>query len=99
MPASRPSWVQNLAADRQPREPSYREEDHYDPQYTDGLHDPAHDHRAPHFDHTSYDPLPLQDPARGQQAAGDRYDDILYGQSDHPIPAAATRRMMHTTIL
>ncbi len=81
-PASRPSWVQNLTTGRPSHEPSYREEDHYDPpRYADDLHDPTHDKRAPHFDHSGYDPLP-QDHTRGQQVAGDRYDDVLYGQSD-----------------
>ncbi len=82
MPAGRPSWVQNLTAGRQSHEPSYREEDHYDsPRYADDLRDPAYDQRAPHFDHSGYDPLP-QDHARGQQVAGDRYDDVLYGQPE-----------------
>jgi hypothetical protein len=79
--ASRPSWVQNLTVGRQPHEPSYRDEDHHEPRYADDLRDPAHDHRAPHFDHSGYDPLP-QDQARGQQVAGDRYDDVLYGQPE-----------------
>lgn len=77
VPASRPSWVQNLTGGRQSREPSYREEQHYDPRYADAHHAPAH--QDPHFDHSGYDPLP-QDHTRGQQAAGDRYDDVLYGQ-------------------
>jgi len=89
VPASRPSWVQNLAAGRPSHEPSYREEDHYDPpRYADDPHDPAHDKRAPHFDHSGYDPLP-QDQTRGQQAGGDRYDDVLYGQSDRHEPSHA----------
>lgn len=74
VPASRPSWVQNLTAGRQPHEPSYREDDYHEPRYADDLRDP-------HFDHSGYDPLP-QDQARGQQAAGDRYDDVLYGQPE-----------------
>lgn len=83
VPVGRPSWVQNLTAGRQSHEPSYREEEHYDPpHYADDLRDPAHDQRAPHFDHSGYDPLP-QDHMRGQQVAGDRYDDVLYGRPEH----------------
>jgi hypothetical protein len=81
-PASRPSWIQNLTAGRQSREPAYREEDHYDPRYAGGVHTPVHGHHDPQFDHTGYDPLP-QDRARGQQMPSDRYDDVLYGRGDH----------------
>lgn len=79
VPVRRPSWMHNLTAGRQSHEPAYREEDHYDQRYADVPHAPVH--QDPHFDHTGYDPLP-QDHARGHQVAGDRYDDVLYGQSD-----------------
>lgn len=96
-PAVRPSWVQNLAAARQAsqepayREDSYREEpyrepERYDPPYADERHhqSQAHDYgqHAPQFDHSGYDPV-LTGQGRGQQAASDRYDDVLYGRPDH----------------
>jgi hypothetical protein len=81
-PASRPSWIQNLTAGRQSREPSYREDDHFDPRYVGGAQQPVHGHHDPQFDHTGYDPLP-QERARGQQTPSDRYDDVLYGRTDH----------------
>lgn len=93
VPAARPSWVQNLAAGRHaPQEPAYREEpyreaDHYDPPYADEQPQQSQDHlygrQAPQFDHSGYDPV-LTGQGRGQQAAaGDRYDDVLYGRPDH----------------
>jgi len=96
VPPSRPSWMQNLNAARPvPQEPVYRQEpayrdeeqyapqdDHYDPRYAATQTDPAYGRHAPQFDHSGYDPV-LAGQARGHQAAGgDRYDDVLYGQSD-----------------
>ncbi len=82
-PASRPSWVQNLTAGRQQREPSFREDDHFPPRYADDLPELADDKRVPHFDHSGYEPLPQEKaPAPAQPVASDRYDDILYGRSE-----------------
>jgi len=104
VPASRPSWVQNLAASRQApqepphrhepiyrEEPAYRDEDQYasqqdpyDPRYARAQTDPAQAGQvyghAPQFDHSGYDPVL---PHGHQAAAGDRYDDVLYGRADH----------------
>ena len=85
-----PSWVQNLNTSLntawQPREPSFREDDRYDLPLADDGYEPAQAYREPQFDHGDYDPLPLA-PAANQSAspslAGDRYDDVLYGPSDH----------------
>ncbi|MFZ5679056.1 MAG: SPOR domain-containing protein [Bradyrhizobiaceae bacterium] len=97
VPAVRPSWLQNLAAARQaPQEPAYREDSYreepyreperYDPPYADERHHQSQDHiygqHAPQFDHSGYDPV-LTGQGRGQQAASDRYDDVLYGRPDH----------------
>jgi hypothetical protein len=82
--ASRPSWIQNLTAGRQSREPSYRDEDHFDLRYAGATQQPVHGHHDPQFDHTGYDPLP-HDRARGQHVPDDRYDDALYGRADHDV--------------
>lgn len=79
-PVRRPSWVQNLTAGRQSRETSFRED--FPPRYADDLPELADDRHTPHFDHTGYEPLP-QDSAQGHHAAGDRYDDVLYGRPEH----------------
>ncbi|CAN5411446.1 SPOR domain-containing protein [soil metagenome] len=82
LPAGRPSWVQNLTAGRQTHEPSFHEEDPFDPRYAAAALDPVAVHRDPPFDHSAYDPLP-QTQALDQQAAGDRYEDVLYGRTEH----------------
>ena len=87
-PATPPSWVQKLNAAWQPREPSRREDDRYDPQFADTGHEPGHAHHDPQFDHTGYEPLPLVEPAQGHSIASDRYEDVLYGAADHHQDAA-----------
>lgn len=84
-PPARPSWLQNLAS-RRNRQPSY--DDRYEPQAPRYADEPPAQ-AAPYSGHHGYDPdprydaQPAYDPAPVQPAAGDRYDDVLYGRPDH----------------
>lgn len=95
-PPPRPSWMQNLAAARPaPQEKAYRQEpsyqhdpyaqqqDHYDPRYAQNAQAYG-GHHEPQFDHSGYDPVPSGQAHGHQAAAGDRYDDVLYGRADQP---------------
>jgi len=80
------------------QEPSYQhdqyaqqQQDHYDPRYAQNnpaQNDPGYGHHEPQFDHSGYDPVLSgqghgQVSAQGHQAAaGDRYDDVLYGRAE-----------------
>jgi hypothetical protein len=83
-PPARPSWLHSLGARQAPPPPR---EDHYEPRFAEepppapppgyGYEQPPRFEQAARYDQPAYDPAPVP------PAAGDRYDDVLYGRPDH----------------